>query len=543
MGTFNKRIQTIIFILALTIVPVIALGISSKAYAINFPICTWTGNGGDNNFSNAANWSGCGGAPVSGTGPVNSGTYEMLYFDNSSLTQNEVLNNDIGSLVIHGVRFEGSGSTYGFRISGNTLVSGPGGFSVVDNTSSAFNSGFNNTLSISNGSSIFNLYNPSGTYFANIQGSVETYLIGGNGGIMQLANISNLSGVISPISDQIELMPTGDMSSNVIFDNMTNLAFDNQGGDNATYNYDLNINFSNGVNATNAQIYFLNDPNSNIQNVFTGNIGLDYNVDVNSNGSNTLNITGPISDNGYTINSDIDNVASVSVLSGDDQSSGSPTIGANTAYYVDGLLGDVTVSDEGILKGNGTISSADIQPGGYIAPGHSPGCLTDVGDLTLNGTYTADIQSPGVTACTDYDQIIVGGNIDLTGSDLNVNFLNNFAPAVGQSFEIIENNGGNPITSTFSGLPEGAVFAVGNIKLQISYVGDGGNNVVLTVLRPDTPVTATIGAPNTGFGKPKSSTANVNVMLAISSGIMLTMGLRSLVGQKKLKSKVFPLLH
>src|ERR1700722_4881370 len=127
MRTLRKRTQALLTIIALTILPVLALGIGSKAYAITFPICTWTGNGGDNNFSNVANWSGCGGAPVSGTGPLTSNTYERLIFDNSSLTQNEVLNNDLGSLVIHGVEFEGTNPTYSYRIAGDPIVGGPSG--------------------------------------------------------------------------------------------------------------------------------------------------------------------------------------------------------------------------------------------------------------------------------------------------------------------------------------------------------------------------------------------------------------------------------
>ena len=128
-----------------------------------------------------------------------------------------------------------------------------------------------------------------------------------------------------------------------------------------------------------------------------------------------------------------------------------------------------------------------------MAPGHSPGCLTVNGNLTTAGTDTVDIQTPGNTACTDFSQLVVTGNVNLTGSTLSTVFLNSFTPTVGQSFEIINNEGTNAVTGTFNGLPEGTVFAVGSTHLKITYKGGSGNDVVLTVVNLPT-------TPNTGFG-------------------------------------------
>jgi hypothetical protein len=60
---------------------------------------------------------------------------------------------------------------------------------------------------------------------------------------------------------------------------------------------------------------------------------------------------------------------------------------------------------------------------------------------------------------TGYAQLRAGGPIDLGGSTLSLNF--GFVPPVRSSFEIFTNTGSTPISDTFSGLAEGAVFIQG----------------------------------------------------------------------------------
>src|SRR5262249_42318131 len=56
-----------------------------------------------------------------------------------------------------------------------------------------------------------------------------------------------------------------------------------------------------------------------------------------------------------------------------------------------------------------------------------------------------------------------------------------FGPS-GHHFTIIDNGGFSPVSGTFSGLPEGALIAVGPRIFSISYQGGDGNDVVLTRL-------------------------------------------------------------
>ena len=54
---------------------------------------------------------------------------------------------------------------------------------------------------------------------------------------------------------------------------------------------------------------------------------------------------------------------------------------------------------------------------------------------------------------------------------------------MGSRFEILTNTGAAPITGTFAGLAEGAVFTQGGYQFQITYQGGtGGDSVVLTRL-------------------------------------------------------------
>jgi hypothetical protein len=69
--------------------------------------------------------------------------------------------------------------------------------------------------------------------------------------------------------------------------------------------------------------------------------------------------------------------------------------------------------------------------------------------------------------------------------DLTVN--STVVPAVGRSFDILDNQGGSAIDGTFKGLREGAkfkVFAAGrSMTFQITYAGtdaDGNQNVIIT---------------------------------------------------------------
>ncbi|MGA8807207.1 MAG: Ig-like domain repeat protein, partial [Thermoanaerobaculia bacterium] len=216
--------------------------------------------------------------------------------------------------------------------------------------------------------------------------------------------------------------------------------------------------------------------------VTIGSASNSYNGSIDVNGqaltideSNTINSTavfsGPLNGTGtITINGPGVYIAGIGTFSG--------TIGG--AMNVSGALPNAAVS--GRLTGVGTVGNATL---GTFSPGDESPWKTfgyDIASgvvhtksLLLTGDTRFDL-APGGTS----DQVQVAGTVSVGGS-LIVDLLSG-APASGQTFTLIDNDGADPVTGTFTGMPEGATFAVGTATFVISYHGGDGNDVVLTAL-------------------------------------------------------------
>lgn len=180
----------------------------------------------------------------------------------------------------------------------------------------------------------------------------------------------------------------------------------------------------------------------------------------------------------------------------------------NAGYFFDGQLDEVAVYDRvlsaaeiqalaapvvnvqlvGRLTSNATVNG-DVANAGTVAPGNSPGIITINGNYSQSGALAIEIQGTN-PATPDYDQLVVNGVVTLGGA-LNVDLINNFMPTVGNSFQIITNDGSDPVVGTFAGLAQGAYFIADHVTFQISYSGGTGNDVVLTVARTPFVVTNT----------------------------------------------------
>jgi fibronectin-binding autotransporter adhesin len=167
----------------------------------------------------------------------------------------------------------------------------------------------------------------------------------------------------------------------------------------------------------------------------------------------------------------------------------------------------VTVANGATLGGLGSISGATaVQSGGTLSPGNSPGGLTFAAGLTLASGSTFAVGIDGTTPVSDYDQISVSGTVGLTGSTLAPSL--GFAPAVGDTFRLIDNDDTDPIAGTFAGLAEGSLFTAGAATFRISYVGGTGNDVTLTVV--ETPAVAGLASANpASFGQAVTFSATV----------------------------------
>lgn len=191
-------------------------------------------------------------------------------------------------------------------------------------------------------------------------------------------------------------------------------------------------------------------------------------------------------------------------------------------FVVNGKVGQVNVNSNGVLKGHGTIvMGVTVKPGGKLAPGNSPGCINS-GGLTLTSGSTYEVEIAGTTVCTQYDQTNVTGTVDLGGATLNTLLLNSFTGSQGNTFTIVNNDGADAVTGTFSGLAEGASITVGGTVFRISYVGGDGNDVVLTITNNP----PAVGVPNTGMKLLTSNTALTLAATVISAAGLLVIAKR-----------------
>ena len=86
-----------------------------------------------------------------------------------------------------------------------------------------------------------------------------------------------------------------------------------------------------------------------------------------------------------------------------------------------------------------------------------------------------------------------------------------FSPAIGNSFTLIDNDGGaaDPVIGTFNNLPEGATFTSGGKTFQITYQGGDGNDVVSPVIDPTNPTL--VGTPGNDSYKAVVNGVNLDV--------------------------------
>jgi hypothetical protein len=202
------------------------------------------------------------------------------------------------------------------------------------------------------------------------------------------------------------------------------------------------------------------------------------NVQVTADGASSLVDLGGLSswiDNGGTL-------STVAVPNG-----GSVLLGAATAM----TSVQITLSPTGTvsggtlhfnsgsrLTGTGTLS-ATANSSNLVSPGTSPGSVTIAGNYTQNATASLTIELGGSAPGTQYDQLVVQGTVALAG---NLNLSRTYTPSDNEVFVLIDNDGADPISGTFTGLAEGAMRIVSGVPFQVSYTGGDGNDVTLTRL-------------------------------------------------------------
>lgn len=225
-----------------------------------------------------------------------------------------------------------------------------------------------------------------------------------------------------------------------------------------------------------------NGPATTFTNTTTGTTYLDGgNIDhISFVNQGTINLG-----DGQAISTDFENQsgASVVILSGQSHNFSANLLNNGTIN----LGGTLDVS--GVLSGTGSIAGATgtsvIGSTGVLTPGQSPGCISFANDYTQNGTLTIEIN--GTTACSDYDQITVGGAASLGAtSTLDVAFLG-YQPSTNDEFTIID---AGAISGTFlsDNLPA-------NWNIQYDYPNNGEVTLQYTGPGPGTACDNLAGTP------------------------------------------------
>jgi fibronectin-binding autotransporter adhesin len=187
---------------------------------------------------------------------------------------------------------------------------------------------------------------------------------------------------------------------------------------------------------------------------------------------------------------------------------GATTVNGGTLLVNGWISSDATVNDGATLGGNGTITgSVTVNSGGFVSPGSSPGILGITGPYSQSGTLKAEIVRPATTpvAGDDYDQVNVTGTVSLDESTsvLDLSFTGSGTVPTGNLFTLIDNDGVDAVTGSFSAIVEnggaalfttnlpggGVAFTANSQSWVLFYNGGTGNDVTLTTTPALAPAT------------------------------------------------------
>ncbi len=175
-----------------------------------------------------------------------------------------------------------------------------------------------------------------------------------------------------------------------------------------------------------------------------------------------------------------------------DGSTGDITVSApvSRAAATDMLLfssGDITFTTGNIDTGGGLLDG-DVSGGsGAIRPDFAG---TDATAAEVSGSGMMEFNLTGTTADTQYQQLKVVGEVVLT--DLDLSLTGAYVPVGGNSFTLIDNDGTDAITGTFTGQSQNSTLTFNGVLMRLNYAGGDGNDLVLSVANnPPTDISLT----------------------------------------------------
>lgn len=147
-------------------------------------------------------------------------------------------------------------------------------------------------------------------------------------------------------------------------------------------------------------------------------------------------------------------------------------------------IGKIIAGNNGTIKGDGTYTGpGEIQSGGFLKPGMSPGILTWDGELDIQSGGNLEIELGGTTPGTQHDVVNVSGALIFEGV-LQIRFVNGFQTTVQASHAFNIATAGSAITGTIDNLSGGRVSTIdgfGSFAVQFT---NSGKTLTLTDYLP-----------------------------------------------------------
>lgn len=410
------------------------------------------------------------------TGTIDGGIVDLVDYSTAEAATfinqpGEVSGAGAGStLVSNWADTTGNIGTAAFINNAATVTGAEGGWTEIDYAICAGNSFIANGAT-SAGPQGGQVYSYGGAGYASFtatggQGS------GAQGGLIEIHNISDSSqtvvsvegGTAGGLGGMITLNDRPDSLDQVQFQLLGNGTMDLS----ALSQPSAIIGSLSGEGTVSLSNRFLDIGNNNLDTTFSG--VLQNSGGVSKSGSGTLTLSGANTYGGGTTVTG----GTLLVVNHSGSATGRGVVNVNSG----------TLGGSGIISGSATIGTGSGS-GAFLAPAFGSNVqatLTIRSTLTFNtdATYTCTFRAKRNTARTD--KVIAKGVTINSGAMIALSGQTMGRLTTGLTLTLITNTSANPISGTFSNLPDGGIVAINGNNFRASYEGGDGNDLTLTVV-------------------------------------------------------------
>jgi T5SS/PEP-CTERM-associated repeat protein len=306
-----------------------------------------------------------------------------------------------GGVVYGGNGYVGQSQLLSTSSSSNVvLVTGSG--SVWSNRNNLYIGTWSdgNSVTISNGGTVYN----ADAYMGTSGGSNNAVLVGGNGATWRSQGDLRIGWGWGSSSNQLTIGAGGSVLANNAY----------VGSDSSTV--------GNRITVSGGSLYVTNGLGNASLNVIGGTFALNSGMVMVDSLVATSGPNGTVSFSGGTLNTKATKVNNGSVFTvGDGSSAATLNLQGGTHSFASGLV----ISSNALIRGVGTIY-ANLTLAGTLAPGNSPGALTNFGNLTLQPSAVLQFELGGTAQGSGYDFVLVTNGVATLDGLLQVGFINGF---------------------------------------------------------------------------------------------------------------------